>query len=340
MDNSTLQKEYNYNTAILKILMSFIVVCCHFYYPTEHTPNIINKPISALLNTAVPIFFMCSFYMYGQTISGWSCKKVGKRSAKLWIPNIIWGIASFAILNITYLILHLENISIKELLIQLCFGCSARLCSQMWFNTDLLLISLLLWVTFRVRTNIKRTDIENKKDYLFIPVLGMVLLISFIIQYSGVNHSFFYNMPFHVRYTFGRMIEVLPYACMGLILSCLKKKPLVQTMVLAVLSIIASIIAFCVGRQALGFSYQGLETFVKTMVIWGATVIIPFRKFTFLDRPIRYLAGLTPNIYYIHMLIGLFLQCILTAYGCSLSYLYIIVYILSVIISILLPKKV
>lgn len=76
----------------------------------------------------------------------------------------------------------------------------------MWFMNTLLYFILLFFLTYK----------SNKYfQYIF---LVMITLISFLMQYLGSNHTWFDFMPESIGIPMGRFVNMLPFACTGILL--------------------------------------------------------------------------------------------------------------------------
>lgn len=75
----------NYGFSILKIVMSFVVVTCHFYDGT----GIFAYPEKL----AVPVFIALTFFFKEEALRH-KCDRINVRNVlRLIIPGVIWGVS-------------------------------------------------------------------------------------------------------------------------------------------------------------------------------------------------------------------------------------------------------
>ena len=80
----------NYGVSLLKGIMSFEVVCCHFLV-TANAPRW-QLPFSMLKSSAVPVFMLLSFLLCRDSIMSGSLETLKKRCRRLYWPQFAWGL--------------------------------------------------------------------------------------------------------------------------------------------------------------------------------------------------------------------------------------------------------
>ena len=101
--------------------------------------------------------------------------------------------------------LGLEN-GITDMLWQIFSGHSQNLNVTMWFQVDLIYITILFLAVILI----------FKKNY--IPVLYFIGAVAIILQYSGLN-MVFNDSRFEIKYPSGRFMEMLPLAVIGFMIT-------------------------------------------------------------------------------------------------------------------------
>ena len=132
-------KSYNIGICLLRLLMSFIVIVCHYY-----TGNFII--ISLMKNLAVPVFMLISFMYYRNILNGKS--EIICRFKRLLYPYIIWPVIYWIIYNVLHFFLKWSGYrtTINSLLWQIAFGGSPDLMPQYWYMFDLFVLTVfMLW---------------------------------------------------------------------------------------------------------------------------------------------------------------------------------------------------
>ena len=94
MEKSIEKKEFNYGLALLRTLMCFEVVLCHFWDSDD--PKFL-MPFSLLRGLAVPVFMFLSFFLTEHTFLEYNKTKAKKRIWRVIYPQI--GIVSNLVRN-------------------------------------------------------------------------------------------------------------------------------------------------------------------------------------------------------------------------------------------------
>lgn len=194
---------YHYGFAIVRTFMCFIVVTCHFW--STEAP-VWLRPLSMLKPFAVPVFMFLSFYLSHGLIMGRDTTRALRRLRRLLLPQIGWAIIYFVVYWVLGALLHKELVTgISDLFWQMLTGHSESLNPTMWFQTDLIILTVLFFGVFRF--------LSEKTGTLVLCGLSLLCLVG---QYSGMNYAVFSGMRFELAYPLGRVAETLPIAALGL----------------------------------------------------------------------------------------------------------------------------
>lgn len=194
---------YHYGFAIVRTFMCFIVVTCHFW--STEAP-VWLQPLSMLKPFAVPVFMFLSFYLSHGLIMGRDTTRALRRLRRLLLPQIGWAIIYFVVYWVLGALLHKELVTgISDLFWQMLTGHSESLNPTMWFQTDLIILTVLFFGVFRF--------LSEKTGILVLCGLSLLCLAG---QYSGMNYAVFGGMRFELAYPLGRVAETLPVAALGL----------------------------------------------------------------------------------------------------------------------------
>ena len=207
--------KFNYGLAILRIWMSFEVVLVHFKNWNSATPQDIAWPFRMLLRycfIAVPVFMLTSFIFTDMSKLSTDKRKIKNRFLRLLVPHFFWAFAYFLIYKLLDMWkgLSLEN-GFSDLLWQLALGHSLN--QTEWFQIDLIALTVVFILVFRI----------FKKYAIFITwLMGYLALY---LQYSGKNGAIFDNViwkegfdPSYVIFPIGRIVEMLPFAVIGILI--------------------------------------------------------------------------------------------------------------------------
>ena len=209
-----MDENYNYGIAFAKAFLSFCVVCCHYW----QSDNLGYYPVSVMYRmreAAVPIFIIMSFFLSEKIFVDKKVHKMKERVWRLLFPYISWAILYYLGYRAIDVLLKCSGVShglsiqytYKDLLWQIIFGSDRYLCPQLWYLFDLIILTVVFRGIFLLC---------DKHAWHFIIVLGIVALG---IQYSGINYRLFGGYEYELRYSTGRLAEVFPLACIGLLLA-------------------------------------------------------------------------------------------------------------------------
>ena len=285
------KKEKNYGIAILRVILSFMVVLDHFYNGPKKV-SYLN-----ILYYHIPTFFLISFYYTNNYFASFNIEKIKLRFERIIIPYICWSIIACFLNNIYYYILNKEcSHTIYDFYHNILTG--HIFFWALWFQNNLILTTLIISIVV----------FSFKKDYLLI--LQFLMILSYILQYSGENFRFFsQNFTIHYTVTYGRFLDNFPHSIFGFFIGTLK---LVNRLKLNKLrAIITSVIIlvflskYNFDNNLKCFKYGGIRLTIAATCIFflfflSFENIRNKKMFKLLDIITNY----TPGIYFSHFLIG------------------------------------
>lgn len=302
--SGVIDKNYNYAMGLLKVVMSFEVVLCHYWVCGEmkNVPYA-QWPFAAMRSVAVPAFMIMSFFFTRQVFEENSEAQNRKRLVRLVTPYWIWAIIYFGVYSFIYEITKIENVlTIKDLLWQLSLGSSPKLNTVLWYQADLIVLTLAYMIMHKV--------VPQKK---ILPFIGVIGILAIFLQYSGVNYLLFKDARYEIRYTFGRLIEMIPFTTMGYILadkrciSWLKKYKWSVAASCGVL-FVAFVVYSVFGYTPDGFGYNGIGLLVSGSSIVIITIALPLENCGRRTKKIiDLLAKYSMGIYCLHFGVGFWL---------------------------------
>lgn len=298
-----MKREYNIGLAILRTIMSFMVVLCHCWDASEARG--ILKVFSCVRGFAVPVFMLMSFILVQQTLVEHKKSKIICRFERLLIPHFGWAVIYWVIFLLIDSIFntHFEH-GITDIIWQILFGHSPQLIPVMWYQVNLIWLTLLFLIII----------CAFKKNYeSVLLILGGVALI---VQYSGIN-MIFDTWRWELKYPLGRFAEMLPIAVVGFMISSHKILDKLKSHMWIV--IISSIIT--IGIDGLygffssvpGYGYSGVRMTVVGMAFVAMFFVIPFDR---LDDRIKQIIGIMTNCtmgtYCMHLLVSRILNNVIS----------------------------
>lgn len=295
-----ISKKFDIGIAFLRVILCFLVIIHHCYRYESATPTwaIIIKKFDTFLFQVIT-FFIISFYYLYNTLFSFDCKRIYKRYQRLLIPYIIWPIIFFLLnkwlkrrnsnLRLNYSLLLLKQ--------QLLYG--SYLIQSYWYLWDTFVItSLFIIIVFIFRNH-----------YLFVYlILGIT---SFILQYNGMNNRLFsqYRMGLK-RYSFGRILEMIPCAVAGVSIKDTGFINLLRNHQIKTIIICIYLIYFSVNSGAFnsaeGLGYSGLKLYLISICLFLGFAMFPYNisknKTTNkkIINIIKHITGYTAGIYYLH----------------------------------------
>lgn len=265
-------KSHNYGIALLKIFLSFVVVCCHFW--TRESSNLFALFFEQMRGLAVPCFVLITFYYFAKLAKSRSVERFKSRMIRLLIPYFGWAIIYF----IAFYPIPLYKIfspdggtlMFQDLGWQLLFGSSGHLDLVLWYLWDIIVISAVIFLVYYFIP-------ERIANYV---MLGLSFL-AIVMQYTQWNYNIFGSFPFEARYTLGRISEIFPYSVIGITLSDIniekQRKSSTKWMVIAALCVLFVIVGVLPIFQSIenAFGYQGIKHIILSTSIVIIAMIIP-----------------------------------------------------------------
>jgi len=96
-------------------------------------------------------------------------------------PHIMWAVIYFLIFEITDLLLDTDWVNgLQNLLLQILTGSTRELCPQMWFQTSLIILTIIFCLLFYFLL-----------EKLAFFVTYLLAIGSVYLQYSGINYRIF-----------------------------------------------------------------------------------------------------------------------------------------------------
>lgn len=288
--NFVVKKKKNNFIAILRVILSFMVVLDHFYDRKK------LAKYTHILYYHIPTFFLLSFYYTHKTFTTFNVSKIKLRFERIVLPYICWNTISFILNNIYHSLLKWECYhTFYDFFKNFLNG--HMLIISMWFQNILTLTTLIISIFVLL----------FKNQYILIFQIFMIL--SYRFQYSGENYRFFKNyFSPHFRLTYGRFFEALPHSLTGFFLGVFKipdnlRIYKIKTIFVCLFSLIFAS-KFNFDKIIKGFKYAGIRLNMAAICI--------FFIFFYLDEVLKIekikilsiFTDFSAGIYFIHNLIG------------------------------------
>ena len=317
-------RQLNIGFCLLKLIACFLVIFQHF---SVHVTNEMKN----ICTCAVPVFMFLSFFFTYEIFSKLNYEKFKKRLFRLMIPFYFWGVIS----SLICLIFHsIFNVNFENIIIELFCGGDTKVNGVLWYLFDVIVISSLFYVIFKT---------FSKKAYMY---LILILLFSLLMQYSSINYKLFINFPEGMSYSVGRIIEMFPYAALGILFAHYdlfnKIKQLNISNCIITIFGITVLIAMLLLRLSsplknITFDYAGISYVAFTVVIIYYFYFLKIKQNS-LRNLIIHISNYNLGIYCIHMLVGKFIIDVVPKNTDEL-FLCGLIYIVALLISYILGKN-
>ena len=288
--NSFAKKKKNNCIAILRVILSFMVVLNHFYDKEK------LKKFTHILYYHIPTFFLLSFYYTHNTLISFDISKIKLRFERILIPYFCWNIISFLLNNIYHLLLKKKCFhTFYDFFINLLNG--HMFINSLWFQNILILKTLIMTIII----------------FLFkeqcILIYQFLMILSYRFQYTGENYNFFMKyFSEHFILTYARFFETLPHSLTGFFLRNFKVVEQLRIHKIKTILICSFFLIFAskynFDKNLKGFDYPGIRLNIAAICIFLNFFllddILNIEKIKFLGLFTNFTAG----IYFVHNLVG------------------------------------
>ena len=328
-------RQTNIGLCILRMLMCFEVVLCHFWYDDHYFKILI--PFSMLRDYAVPVFMLMSFLLTQKIFVSNDNVRIKKRFWRIVWPQVGWGV----LYGIVYMFVdvcfdvHIVR-GISDMFWQIFTGHSPQLNATMWYQVVLIVISAIYFGVFYF--------CSRQKGMLIIFIL---MVFALLMQYSGLNYALFSGMRYELKYPLGRICEMIPYAFIGFsfayygIFDQLKKHRIIIVASSILIGLLLAIIPYMSFFSSVhGFGYSGIQKICVAILLVVVAVLFPFDSMPVkVKNIILVISRYTLGIYCMHRMTGTFMRLFLERLGiesgtfllCVLN--YIVCYFISAFIA-------
>ena len=316
----TNKKAKNLGLEILRMLLCFWIVVCH-------SCHVKNKKLDKIKNSQfhVPGFMIISFYFCYDILIKRNINKIKSRFERLLIPYIIWPIL-ILIVNNLLLMFNFDSIIAKklglyDLILQYLFG--RHINRLFWFQFNLLFITLYF--------SIISIAFYNK----FVIVLFISMIISYYLQYSGINFKYFLKFNDANYRNIGSIVEIMPLAITGIIFGFFKIiivcKHLRFNIIFISVIIIYFLLQYDVINDIKGYRYPGIKVNIGGIFLFIPFSIMPVEKIKIpmFNNLINCITKHTGGIYYLHIIIIDYLKKKILLIQNATFYGSIIIYLLT-----------
>lgn len=323
------KKQKNYGIALLRVLLSFMVVIDHCYNKRK------KKVFMHILYYHIPTFFVLSFYFTYHTFATYNISKIKLRFERIVIPYFVWSVICWLLFNIYYYKFKRKcPHKIYDLFSGLLNGHSLNL--TFWFQVILVLTSLIMAIFV----------LFFREKYLLI--LNFWLAFSYILQYSGLNYNFFLiHYDSHYSATYSRFFNTFPNSICGFFLAAYnipsKLKFYKNKIIIISLIILAFISKYQFDKCLFINKYGGIRLNFASICLFFIFYYLPCDKIKnkILVNFLNIITDYTAGIYFLHYIIksGYIIRFFLDKKKLRTVSGSIYIYLISFIISFFIDKS-
>ena len=280
--------------------MAIAVVGCHCFV----------KDRTQAVSFAVPVFMTLAFFFAGDWLVEGRVAKLKSRMVRICLPFVVWALFALVI----------DRIWLGGALAKDCYGGDATWRSfaihlvggtalannmQMWFIGNLMWLTPIFFLLLR--------PFHGKLPRWTIAAVGALAVMA---QYSGLNKWLWDLVPeFGIRVPGGRLLEMVPYCCVGLLAWSFKDRfagfalALKLKIALVSLALFIFLSYFKLFISCPGFSYSGLHRASLCMTAIGVFYFFPFERLpAWISRVIGVVAAYSMGVYMTHVIIVRFCE--------------------------------
>jgi peptidoglycan/LPS O-acetylase OafA/YrhL len=235
---------------VLRVVLTIFVVNLHIRIITATKANVLEQFVFFV----VPLFLVLSFFLMYKYFSQQklALSSLLKRISRLLLPLLAWSAVGF--------LLHPNLINFKNIALQIVSGGVVNV--PLYYLDLLILFTFIFWLI---------TYIPQRFRTL---IYVMIILLAFFLEYSGINYHFFSPMIETVKKGYGRFVELIKFASLGLLFAQIDLRFKSSKIYLFALLTISLIISFLNLPIAPGYHYSGIPLFAATTAIFSLILVL------------------------------------------------------------------
>jgi len=306
------RREFNAGIGLLRLWMAFAVTAVHCLVVREAFPAGVPVAADVLLagGYAVPVFMTLAFFFSARHFETADAQWLGHRMFRLFWPFVVWSVLTFVVDRAFCGGANIRDpfggtATWEAFGWHLIGGTALAYHLQMWF------MAVLIWLTpcfFLLFRHVPAKGRAFLWVFLFVAAFGF--------QYTGFNKWLCSPIPvFGLRIPAGRLLEMLPYACLGLLIAAARpsfgsldrrKRMGLSVFFLALFAFFKTTPVFL---DAPGFSYSGLGRMAMAVSALGFFYFLPLEGLPrLIGTSIAYVSRYALGIYMVHNVLGFLLH--------------------------------
>lgn len=255
---------------------------------------------------------LMSFLLTERSLSQQGLTYLRRRMGRLLTPHVVWALVPALIYVLLYKFFRIQLANVRSLSVvglQLLTG-STTINNVMWYMVDMIALTCIAAALY--------SAIKSETGRVYAIVL--LMLAALYLQYSSINYRLFNGLPSEVFPPVGRLMEMIPYMCIGLLMSRYgwlekaKEHWLGVAIITGVMYLMCKRLMFFTEPTTYnemeevitaGFAYQGLYKLVKAVILVVLFYVVPFHRLSgWIKSAILFVSNYSVGIYCMHRLIG------------------------------------
>lgn len=296
---------------ILRAVLAFNVILCHFWNPSEEY-SAISVIIDTFRRCAAPIFLILSFYLIANHIIEPDIKYYMRRIKRILIPFWVWGVVA----SVIYVICT-QTVPVRSILFQMVTGHGFDINPPLWY----LFVMMVLYTLYSL--------IYWKFGEKGTIAVICIMVLSMFLQYSRINNYLFGDLGYGLKYPLGRIAEMIPYASVGIVYYIVLHKYYNEKKLGFVIAYFLCLIIYVIipaEDVESGFGYFGVKELLLCMVIFGPFAMLKEYVKPAVNRKIQMVTSYTFGIYCIHFFLGRIIEKLFNIHSSNRLLLCIILY--------------
>ena len=166
-----------------------------------------------------------------------------------------------------------------------------------------------------------------------------LFIISYYFQYSNINYNIFSKGGYFKQYTFGRILEIIPFCIIGYIIPSINLIKFLRKYRIYNIYLLILIFLFTLKYEIFiainGFMYQGIDLLIRSSLFFLIILLIPYKKITnkYIINIIKIITSNTSGIYFLNTSVKIYMNNKISSIKKGTIYGSLIIYIISYFIS-------
>ena len=257
---------------------------------------VLDRLFDKFRTLAVPVFMLISFFFAANWLTRGGISELYRRIRRIYMPLLIWAVIYLIVFKLlTIGGIQGFNVSLSRFCWQIITGHSLN--PPMWFNSALLVLTFFYFFIYKFCAN-----------YVNLIHISLIV-VSMGLEYLGINALIFKDLRFELAYPLGRIVEMIPFASIGLLLyPVLTKSTDRRLHFFVIIAIMLVVVSRCntlelpVNRS---FDYGGVNLLLMALGVTCLFYVLHFEAFPhWVSLVVGKISQFNMGVYCMHLLVG------------------------------------